>query len=289
MNSPKNISTAFPPCHKRTSWHHVSDSLVKTGVSVDEDKAGDHSVMLIEFEKQTGSFKRRVVLGIIVLPLSTIVTCKETSSVIIALHKKCFTGKDIADSKIAPKSTIYRIIKNFKESGSIVVKKTSGRPRKSSKCKDRLLKLIQLRDRATTSTELAQEWQQAGVSASAHTVRRRLLEPHLSRKNIRDWCSGNVFEGFSSFAWQRRTLLLIAIHLITLHNIREYMQIAIIQTEAANFVKINICVILKTFGHDCMCECSICECVGRVQWMCIETVQESQCKNKKGAQYKLSK
>jgi hypothetical protein len=22
-------------------------------------------------------------------------------------------------------------------------------------------------------------------------------------------------------------------------------------TEAANFVKINICVILKTFGHDC--------------------------------------
>ena len=29
------------------------------------------------------------------------------------------------------------------------------------------------------------------------------------------------------------------------------MQIAIIQTEAADFVKINIFVILKTFGHDC--------------------------------------
>ena len=43
----------------------------------------------------------------------------------------------------------------------------------------------------------------------------------------------------------------IAIHLITLHNILEYMQIAIMQTEAADFVKINICVILKTFGHDC--------------------------------------
>ena len=28
------------------------------------------------------------------------------------------------------------------------------------------------------------------------------------------------------------------------------MQIAIIQTEAADFVKIQICVILKTFGHD---------------------------------------
>ena len=79
---------------------------------------------------------------------------------IIALHKKGFTGKDIAASKIAPKSTIYRLIKNFKERGSIVVKKASGRPRKSSKWQDRLLKLIQLWDRGTTSTELAQEWQQ---------------------------------------------------------------------------------------------------------------------------------
>ena len=136
-------------------------------------------------------------LGIIVLPLSTMVTCKETRAVIIALHKKGFTGKDIAASKIAPKSTIYRIIKNFKESGSIVVKKASGNPKKFSKRQDHLLKLIQLRDRGTTSTELAQEWQQAGVSASARTVRRRLLEdglvsrraakkPLLSRKNIRD-------------------------------------------------------------------------------------------------------
>uniref|UniRef100_A0A8K9X8F3 Tc1-like transposase DDE domain-containing protein n=1 Tax=Oncorhynchus mykiss TaxID=8022 RepID=A0A8K9X8F3_ONCMY len=123
------------------------------------------------------------------------VTCKETRAV-IALHQKGFTGKDIAASKIAPKSTIYQIIKNFKESGSIVVK-ASGCPRKSSKHQDRLLKLIQLRDRGTTSTELAQEWQQAGVSESACTVRQRLLKdglvsrraakkPLLSRKNIRD-------------------------------------------------------------------------------------------------------
>jgi hypothetical protein len=65
-------------------------------------------------------------------------------------------------------------------------------------------------------------------------------------------CSGNVFWGFSSFAWQRGTSQLIAIHLITLHNILQYMQISIIQTGAADFVKLNICVILKTFGHDCI-------------------------------------
>ena len=61
-------------------------------------------------------------LGIIALPLSTMLTCKETRAVIIDLHKKGFTGKDIATSKSSPKSTIYRIIKNFKESGSTVVK-----------------------------------------------------------------------------------------------------------------------------------------------------------------------
>ncbi|KAL7846724.1 hypothetical protein SRHO_G00217040 [Serrasalmus rhombeus] len=122
---------------------------------------------------------------------------KETRAVIIALHKNGLTGKSIAARKIAPQSTIYRIIKNFKERGSIVAKKAPGRPRKTSKRQDRLLKVFQLRDRATSSAELAQEWQQAGVSASARTVRRRLLEqglvsrraekkPLLSRKNIRD-------------------------------------------------------------------------------------------------------
>jgi hypothetical protein len=72
--------------------------------------------MLIEASSLLFKLKRRVVLGILVLPLSTMVTCKETRAVIIALHKKGFTGKDIAASKIAPNSTIYRIIKNFKES-----------------------------------------------------------------------------------------------------------------------------------------------------------------------------
>ena len=91
-------------------------------------------------------------LGINVLPLLIMVTCKETPAVIIALHKKGFTGKDIAASKIAPKSSIYQIIMNIRESGSIVVK-ASGRPRKSSKCQDRLQKLIQLQDRDTKSNQ----------------------------------------------------------------------------------------------------------------------------------------
>lgn len=57
--------------------------------------------------------------------------------------------------------------------------------------------------------------------------------------------------GLSSFSWQPGNLQLIAIHLITLHNIHECIWIAIIKNEAVDFVKINICVILKTFGHGC--------------------------------------
>lgn len=53
-------------------------------------------------------------LEIIVLPLLTMVTCKETRAVIIA-YKKGFTGKDTAASKNAPNSTIYWIIKNLED------------------------------------------------------------------------------------------------------------------------------------------------------------------------------
>lgn len=82
--------------------------------------------------------------------LLTMVTCKETRAAIIALHKKGVTVKDVVCTKIAPKLTIYRFIKNFKEKDSIVVKKASGCPRNSS-----LLKMIQLRVRGVTSAELA--------------------------------------------------------------------------------------------------------------------------------------
>lgn len=127
------------------------------------------------------------VLEIIVPPLETMVIFKETHALIIALHKKGFTGKDFAVTKIAPKSTIYRIINNFTERGSVVVKKASGRRRKFRQCQDRLLKLIQLRDRGTTSAELALECQQAGMSASARTVRRRPLEDGLvSRRTAKN-------------------------------------------------------------------------------------------------------
>lgn len=182
LKGPANIVSVIAPLTQ--VW-----VLMRTGLEI--------NLSWLSKNDTTGHFKRRLVLGIIVSLLLTMVISKETRAVIIALHKNGLTGKSIAARKIAPQSTIYRIIKNFKERGSIVAKKAPGRPRKTSKRQDRLLKVFQLRDRATSSAELAQEWQQAGVSASARTVRRRLLEqglvsrraakkPLLSRKNIRD-------------------------------------------------------------------------------------------------------
>ena len=107
------------------------------------------------------------------------VTSKETRVAIIALHQNGLTCKEIATKNIAPERTIYWIIKNFKERGSTAVKKSSGRPRVSSKLQDRLLLRSQLQNRVSTRAELAQECQQVGVRASARTVRPRLLDNGL--------------------------------------------------------------------------------------------------------------
>ena len=92
-------------------------------------------------------------LGIIILPLSAMVTCKETHAVIIALHKKGFTGKDNAASKIQGERF------NCCEEGFRAPKKVQKEPG---------LKLIQLLDRGTTSTELGQECHFLQVGACSH-------------------------------------------------------------------------------------------------------------------------
>ena len=67
--------------------------------------------------------------------------------------KNGFTGKDIAAVRLHLSQRFTR----SSQSSWRVVKKASGQPRKSSKCQDCLLKVIQLRDCGTTSAELAQK------------------------------------------------------------------------------------------------------------------------------------
>ena len=60
--------------------------------------------------------------------------------------------------------TVYRIIKGFRETGSTEVKKASEHPRLSNKCQDHLVRNA-LQNRRLSSKELAEDWQQADVSA----------------------------------------------------------------------------------------------------------------------------
>lgn len=46
----KTFLLHFSPGTKGTTDQHISNSLVNTAGSVDEDKVGDHSVMLIKLE-----------------------------------------------------------------------------------------------------------------------------------------------------------------------------------------------------------------------------------------------
>ncbi|KTF84389.1 hypothetical protein cypCar_00005311 [Cyprinus carpio] len=88
------------------------------------------------------------------------VTSKETCAAIVDLHQSGITCKEMNTKNIALERAIYHIIKNFKERGLTAVKKSSGRPRVSSKRQDHLLLSSQLQNRVTSSAELAQEWQQ---------------------------------------------------------------------------------------------------------------------------------
>ena len=100
------------------------------------------------------------------------VTSKETHAAIIALHQSGLASKKIAFQAHMAERTIHRTIKGFRETGSIEVKKASGRPRLSNKRQDRLVVRNALQNHVLSSKELAQDWQHAGVSASALTVRR---------------------------------------------------------------------------------------------------------------------
>lgn len=81
---------------------------------------------------------------ILVLPLLTMVTCKETRAVITALHKNGFT-------------TTYQFLMNFKDRGS-VVKKASGHLRVQQAAGPSFK--VDSGVGSSTSAELAQKWQQ---------------------------------------------------------------------------------------------------------------------------------
>jgi transposase len=95
---------------------------------------------------------------------------------IIFLYKEGLTQRSIAAKVQKGQSTVGYIIKKFKETGCISNRKRSGRPRKTSKRDDAVLRRLSLKNRCWTSPELKREWQQStGVNVCASLIRYRLL------------------------------------------------------------------------------------------------------------------
>lgn len=90
-------------------------------------------------------------LEIIVLPLVTIITSKETLAVIMALHQNGIPVRILLLVRCPLNQTFF---KGFDGSCSVVMK-SLGHPKNSTKCQGCLLKLDILLDQGTTNAEFA--------------------------------------------------------------------------------------------------------------------------------------
>ena len=97
------------------------------------------------------------------------------------LHWNGVNTKDIAQHRLANVRTVQRIIKSWKETGSSSAKKGGGRPKVSNDREDRHFNRCQLINRFSTNPE-SREWKKIGVKLASRTVRRRLLNAHLSSR-----------------------------------------------------------------------------------------------------------
>ena len=95
-----------------------------------------------------------------------------------------------------PKTTVHDIIQRIKMTGSTKAKKTTGRPRITSKRTDNTIKHYAVINPTASSGEIQAQLPQE-VNVSARTIRRRLpdarlksyrpaIKPRLSPKNIND-------------------------------------------------------------------------------------------------------
>lgn len=93
------------------------------------------------------------------------------------MHEEGFSSRVIANRISCSHSTVIRIVKKIQETGSVVDRVRSGRPRKSTQRQDRTLRRTSLANRKLTSPQLLREWQEkCNVLTSTSTVRRRCLQ-----------------------------------------------------------------------------------------------------------------
>lgn len=93
------------------------------------------------------------------------------------MHQEGFSSLQIAVRIGCSQSTVVRILMKIQETGSVVDRARSGRPRMSTSRQDRTLRRLSLGNRKLTSPQLLREWwEKCKVVGSSSTVRRRCLQ-----------------------------------------------------------------------------------------------------------------
>ena len=105
------------------------------------------------------------------------------NSVIIALNGEGLSSRVISDRIGFNHSTVTRLLKKFRETGSTERTKGRGRKKASTFADDRFLVRLSLRNRRASSTDLKREWQESsGVNVTSRTIRNRLLAAGLAAR-----------------------------------------------------------------------------------------------------------
>ena len=99
---------------------------------------------------------------------------------VVVLVQEGYSMNEVARRMKISRCCVQAIVKKQKETGTVVDRHRSGRPKVSTEREDRELVRLSLRDRKTTVPELRCRWVEAsGVSVSNQTVSRRLRDKGL--------------------------------------------------------------------------------------------------------------
>ena len=99
---------------------------------------------------------------------------------IIVLHEEGYSQVNIAKRLNCSRASVQKLVKKYNETGDVVNKKKSGRPKKLSLRDEQFLKITELQNRKKLSAELVQDLKRATETlVHASNMRRSLIKSGL--------------------------------------------------------------------------------------------------------------
>ena len=100
---------------------------------------------------------------------------------IIVLHEEGYSQVNIAKRVNCSRASVQKLVKKYNETGDVVDKKKSGRPKKLSLRDEQFLKITELQNRKKLSAELVQDLKRATETlVHASNMRRSLIKSGLN-------------------------------------------------------------------------------------------------------------